>query len=128
MIRFFCRKWDNCPAEQTDEMEELHAHLVKIQPLVLPDHRDSGIKYLESRMRMKAYRHQFNDAEREILRCSPTIRWVDTYNDYANNHDDTRALYRVHAYVGGRGMFFDYWMRPWQSGEAFEIFRNARYV
>lgn len=126
MINYFCRRWSSTALtpSHSDEMDELHQHMAIIQPHVLPDHRLSGLKFLADKRRQKKWRQQFGDADLWVLSANPTIQWVDTVSTCINWHDDCRPIFRVQA----EEMYFDYWMRPWQSGEHFEIYRNARYV
>lgn len=127
MINCFCRRWEKTglTSAQADELQELFDHVAKIKPHVLPEHRESGLVFLRDRYKRKKWRDEFEQGDLDVIENNPTIQWVDTVSTYMNNgRSDTRPLYRV---ADGE-VFFDYWMRPWQSGEHFEIMRHARYV
>lgn len=125
MINYFCRRMVKTlpTAKDTEEMEELYEHLIKIRPLVLPEHRESGLVFLARMARDPKYMDQFNRYDREIMSGIAEIAWIDTWETYAgSNKTDCRPLFSVRA----KGMVFQYWMRPWQSGFHFEVVRNAR--
>lgn len=126
MINYFCRRMVKTLPEQkhADEMEELYAHLIKIKPLVLPDHRESGLVFLARMARDPKWRDQFGRYDLEVMSGIAEIRWVDTWDTFAGvgRPDDCRPVFEVFA----KGMRFQYYMRPWQSGFHFEVTRNAR--
>lgn len=128
MINYFCRRFvKTLPAKKdADEMEELYEHLIKIKPLVLPEHRESGLVFLSRMARDKKWGDQFNRFDREVMSGIAEIRWADTYEVFTGigRQDDCRPVYEVRA----KGMHFRYFMRPWQSGFHFEVTRNARPV
>lgn len=123
MIRYFCRRLhsNKISSAAAEEVHELHAHMAAIKPLVLPEHKASGLVFLRNCAKAKRWREEFEDSDLYVLEAVDTIRWVDTLNEYRGARSATHPIFQV-----TRGQqLFEYWMRPWQSGSHFEICRHA---
>lgn len=89
------------------EVDDLMSALERLQPKVVGELHDSGVKLLQS----KRYRSRFTDAQRAIIADIDCFRLVG-YLEVGNLWHHVPA-YRV---IGKNGDKFTFYNVPWQSG------------